>query len=159
MPDVSSFDDIRDEFERRVRKTVWATVATVDRAGNPRTRLMHPVWDGSTGYIGTLPGTLLARHVAMHPRVSLSYGDVSEPVYVDAVAHFVDDPDERRRAWDYIKSLPEPYGFDPAAIHPLWADGPGAPGWAVLKLTPVRIDIFIPPAKVNSRVWRTTASR
>lgn len=158
MPDVSSFDDIRDEFERRVRKTVWATVATVDRATNPRTRIMHPVWEGTTGYIGTLPATLLSRQLVANPRVSLSYADPMEAVYVQATAQYLAEVSEKRRAWEYITSQPEPYGFDPAAIHPLWADGPEADGWAVIELTPSRVELFSPPANVNSRVWRAASA-
>lgn len=112
------------------------------------------MWEGPTGDIGTLPDTLLARHIAAHPRLSLSYGDVAEPMYVDAHAEYVASLDERRHAWEYIKSLPEPYLYDPTTIRPLWKPGPDTPGWAVLKLTPVRVDIFIPPAKLNSRIWR-----
>jgi general stress protein 26 len=112
MPEVSSFDDIRDEFERRVRKTVWARVATVDTAGRPRNRILHPVWEGTTGWIATVPQTLKAKHLARNAHVSLGYIDAMEPVYVEATARWVDSIEERRRVWDYIKSQPEPYGYD-----------------------------------------------
>ncbi|MGH7753446.1 MAG: pyridoxamine 5'-phosphate oxidase family protein [Gemmatimonadales bacterium] len=152
MPDVSSFDDIRDEFERRVRKTVWAQVATVDTAGRPRNRILHPLWEGTTGWIATVPQTLKAKHLARNNHVSLGYIDAMEPVYVEATAAWVDSVDEKRRVWEYIKSFPEPYGYDPGAIG-VW-DSPEGENFGLLKLTPSRIEVSA--AGGEGKVWRAT---
>ena len=43
------FADIADEFAARTQRIVWCTVATVDESGRPRTRILHPIWEGTTG--------------------------------------------------------------------------------------------------------------
>ena len=153
--DVQSFEEIKDEFERRVRRTVWCSVATVDRKGRPRSRILHPIWEGPTGYIGTGPDTLKAKHLAANPYVSLSYWDPQhEQVYVDARAEWVADAAERRRIWELFKATPEPYGYDPAMI---WKDGPDSPAFGVLKLTPWRIEVWALKDMATgqeSKVWR-----
>src|SRR2546427_2809668 len=40
--DVASFDEIEQEFMERVRGIVWCSVATVDRRGRPRSRILTP---------------------------------------------------------------------------------------------------------------------
>lgn len=46
-------------FVEMAHSIVWATVATVDSRGRPRSRILHPIWewDGShlAGWIGTGP--------------------------------------------------------------------------------------------------------
>ena len=51
--DVATFDEIKDEFNARVQRIVWCTVTTIDQKGRPRSRILHPIWDGPTGYIAT----------------------------------------------------------------------------------------------------------
>ena len=51
--DVNDFSEIEDEFNARVQRIVWCTVTTVDEEGRPRARILHPVWEGSTGWICT----------------------------------------------------------------------------------------------------------
>ena len=43
---VSAFADIEKDFLARVRQIVWCSVATVDRRGRPRSRILHPLWEG-----------------------------------------------------------------------------------------------------------------
>ena len=153
--DVSRFDDIATEFDRRVRAAVWCIVATVDTRGRPRTRVLHPIWEASTGWITTRPGSLKAKHLAANPHLSCGYMDPAAPVYVDCRAEWVDDPAEKQRVWEYIKAQPEPYGFDPATI---WSNGPGGSDFGLLKLTPWRIDVWAPPGAnaPGTGVWRQT---
>ncbi len=81
---VSAFADIEKDFLARVRQIVWCNVATVDRRGRPRSRILHPIWEGRTGWILTGRHTLKTRHLAANPHVSLCYatGDLQQ-VYVD----------------------------------------------------------------------------
>jgi hypothetical protein len=155
--EVASFDEIAEEFNRRVARIVWCTVATVDRLGRPRTRILHPIWEGSTGWIGTSRESHKARHLAKNPYVSLSYWDQQQQqIYADCKAEWVDDPAEKQRIWDLYKSTPPPLGYDPAMIPP-WAGGPNAGVFGVLKLTPWRIELSAmlpPPAFELPRVWR-----
>ena len=58
-------------FVDMAHRIVWATAATVDTAGNPQSRILHPVWqwDGSTltGWIATSSLSLKAKHLAALP--------------------------------------------------------------------------------------------
>ena len=51
--DVNDFSELEDKFKAITQRIVWCTVTTVDRQGRPRSRLLHPVWDGTTGWIAT----------------------------------------------------------------------------------------------------------
>jgi general stress protein 26 len=139
MP-VASFDEIAAEFHRRVSRTVWCTVATVDTRGRPRTRILHPIWEGATGWIATGRHSLKERHLAKNPHVSLTYWDQEhEQVYIDAKAVWEDEPSEKLRVWELYKNTPPPYGYDPQVI---WRSGPDDPGYGLLKLTPWRIELY-----------------
>ena len=84
--EVAAFKDIEEEFMARVRRIVWCTVATVDRKGRPRTRILHPIWEGTTGWIATGRHTLKTKHLAKNPHVSLSYWDQQhQQIYADCV--------------------------------------------------------------------------
>ncbi|MGE5594678.1 MAG: pyridoxamine 5'-phosphate oxidase family protein [Hyphomicrobiales bacterium] len=134
--DPVPFADIQQEFEARVRRIVWATAATVDTAGRPRVRLLHPVWEGTDAWDTTRPDSLKMKHLARQPYMSLAYWDPAHAlVYADCKVELVEDLAEKRRACEYIKAQEPPYGFDPASIWP----GPDAPGFALLRLRAFRI--------------------
>ena len=42
---MPSFESIEADFLRVTSDVVWATAATVDSRGRPRTRIMHPSWE------------------------------------------------------------------------------------------------------------------
>ncbi len=44
-----TFAEIETEFIERADQMVWCAEATVNPNGRPRTRLLHPVWEGATG--------------------------------------------------------------------------------------------------------------
>ena len=48
---VLDFADIQEGFMARVSVAVYCIVATVDRQNRPRTRIMHPIWHGPTGWV------------------------------------------------------------------------------------------------------------
>ena len=52
MADVA-FDDIETRLRLITDRIVWCTFATVDRSGKPRSRILHPIWEGPTGWIAT----------------------------------------------------------------------------------------------------------
>ncbi len=69
----TQFSDLEAKFKEITTRIVWCTVATVDTAGRPRARILHPVWDGSTGWIATGRQSHKAKHIANTPYVSLTY--------------------------------------------------------------------------------------
>lgn len=146
------FSDIAETFNAVVSRIVWCTVATVDRTGRPRTRILHPIWDGPTGWLLTNRHSLKTKHLARNPHVSLTYWDPKqEVVSVEAVAEWVDSDDTKRWLWDWFKSTPPPLGYDPGM---LWK-GPDDPALGVLRLTPSRIKLDIPgPSGLARTVWR-----
>jgi len=155
---VHAFTDIQDEFNRRVQRTVWCSVATVDRAGRPRQRILHPIWEGEIGWIATSRHSHKAKHLESNPHLSLSYWDPRhEQVYVDCLATWEDDPAEKRRVWALFTSQPPPYGYDPALF---WPDGPDRSDFGALKLTPWRIELFqmTPGFREPPRVWRAVGA-
>jgi hypothetical protein len=67
--------------------------------------------------------------------------------------------EERHHAWEAFRSLPAPAGFDPATI---WPDGPDAPGAAVLRLDPYRVQVGLAADLARGalpRTWRSGAAR
>jgi general stress protein 26 len=151
--DVFDFSEIEAEFLQRVHTMVWCSVATVDSKQRPRSRILHPIWEGNTGWIGTFRHSHKARHLAQNPHVSLAYiANITQPVYADCVAEWVDDPAVKQRIWDLFLHTPPPLGYDPA---PLFGS-PTDDNFGVLKLTPWRIELVTFPAEsLNaSPVWR-----
>jgi len=136
--DVSSFAEIAAEFEARVGRIVWCTVTTVDRKGRPRSRILHPMWEGSTGWIMTGRNSFKAKHLANNPNVALSYWDQQQKnVYAECTAEWVDDVPAKQRIRDLFKNTPEPYGYDASIFFPPAEN----PAFGVLKLTPRRIEL------------------
>ena len=137
--DVTTFSDIAEEFEKRIWRMVWCTAATVDRKGRPRSRILHPIWEGSTGWIATGRQSLKAKHLARVPYISLTYWTPEhQQVYAECEAAWEDDQAEKIRIWELYKSTPPPLGYDPGMI---WKEGPDDPTYGVLKLTPWRIEL------------------
>jgi hypothetical protein len=151
--EVTNFSDIEAEFIQRVHTMVWCSAATVDSRHRPRSRVLHPIWEGATGWVTTHRHSHKARHLAKNPYVSLAYiTDIHRPVYADCSAEWVDDLDEKRRIWELFKSTPPPLGYDPASEF----GRPDHEDFGLLKLTPWRIDLVSFPApsfEEGTRVW------
>ena len=135
---VSSFEEIQIEFIARVTQAIYCSMATVDRKNRPRSRILHPIWDGSTGWVISWPASHKAQHLQINPYVSLAYiHDKEKPVYVDCQAAWVDTEDEKLRIWELHKQIPPPLGFDPephyGTIHHEY--------YGLLKFTPWRIEL------------------
>ncbi|MFN8504398.1 pyridoxamine 5'-phosphate oxidase family protein [Kouleothrix sp.] len=144
---VESFAALAEPFLERVSAAVWCNMATVDARGRPRSRVVHPVWDGAEGWLGTRRDSFKGRHLALHPAVSLAYvSDPARPVYVDAYAAWADDLATRQRVWELFLRTAPPLGYDPAPIFK------SLEGFGLLKLTPWRIEVATPPQA--TLVWR-----
>jgi general stress protein 26 len=152
MPDVERFAEIEAEFIDRVHRIVWCNMATVDGQGRPRSRIVHPIWDGSTGWIATNRDSFKNRHLAVNPYVSLAYtADITRPVYVDCVAEWADGIADKRRVWGMFSAASEPLGYDPAPFF-VAVDHPN---FGVLRLTPWRIAV-VTQSPYTSLVWHRT---
>src|SRR5687767_5420079 len=85
--EVQRFEDLQAEFLARVSQVVYCIMATIDRQNRPRSRVIHPIWDGPIGWLISWPASHKAKHLARNPAVSLAYiPDKEMPVYVDGVA-------------------------------------------------------------------------
>jgi hypothetical protein len=156
-------DPVLQEFVDTAHAITWCTVATVDRRGRPRSRVLHPVWslgaDGVlSGVVATRPTPLKVAHVAHRPAASCSYWHPDQDVAV-AECHvaWVPDAAGRRAAWETIAATPPPAGYDPTVM---WPGGPDMEDFAVLALRPWRVMVRRAPdftAGVPARVWSADA--
>lgn len=152
---VGTFAELETEFIERVHTMVWCNAATVDSKQRPRSRILHPIWEGSTGWIGTNPHSFKSKHLANNPHMSLAYiADISKPVYVECVAEWVNDLQTKQHVWNLFKDAPPPLGYEPADTF----GRVDSEHFGVLKLTPWRIDLVTFPApsyEEGTRVWRS----
>ena len=147
--EVSTFAELQAEFMVRINHAVYCSMATVDRNNRPRSRIMHPIWDGPTGWVITRPQSYKAKHLEHNPYVALAYiQDKEKPVYVDCIAEWVDDPAEKQRVWELHQTIPAPLGFDPQP-HYGTIDNPL---YGLLRFTPWRIELA--DLRGESIVWR-----
>jgi hypothetical protein len=155
--EVAHFSAIEAEFIERVHTMVWCSAATVDRQQRPRSRILHPIWEGATGWVGTHRHSHKARHLAHNPFMSLAYiTHIHKPVYVDCTAEWVDDLAQKQRIWDLFKHAPPPLGYDPAPTF----GSPDHENFGLLKLIPWRIDLISFPAasfEEGTLIWRRPA--
>ncbi len=152
--DVNDFSELEDKFKSITQRIVWCTVTTVDRQGRPRSRILHPVWDGTTGWIATGRQSHKAKHLAANPFVSLTYWDPEhEQTIIDCKADWHDDQASKDHLWELLKTTPEPVGYDPKAFWP----GADDASFGVLKLTPWRLEVWSLAAMAKGespQVWR-----
>ena len=148
--EVSTFADMQQEFIERIQTAVYCNLATIDRQGRPRSRIMHPVWDGPIGWVISWPKSHKAKHLEHNPYVSLSYiQDQNQPVYVDAKAEWIHDTDEKHRIWKLHQTTPPPLGFDPQ----LHYDTIEHQYFGLLRFTPWRIELG--DLLGESIIWRS----
>lgn len=154
MTDVAAFSEIAGKFDAITRRVVWCTFTTIDRQGRPRARILHPIWEGPTGWIATGRTSLKSKHIAANPYVSVSYWDqVHEQVQVECRAEWDDSSAAKRHLWDLFKSTPAPLGYD---LGTFWKSVDD-PTFGALKLIPWRIEIWSVGALAKGEpplVWR-----
>ena len=143
-------------------RIVWATAATVDTAGNPQSRILHPVWqwDGSSlaGWIATSPLSLKAKHLAALPRVSVTYWHPDhDTCTANCVTQWELSDAERQAGWTRFATAPAPVGYDPSIV-PGW-DSPLAPGFGILRLEPVSLRLMDGSAMVGGAGRRLSWAR
>jgi hypothetical protein len=142
---VTALADIAPAFADMAHRIVWASVATVDAQGRPRSRVLHPYWswDGSafTGVIATSPLSPKRPDTDQTPFVSVNYwAPDHDTCTAECAVEWILDDEGRRQVWDTFLHAPEPVGYDPSII-PQWTS-PTAPEFAGLRLTPYRLRVM-----------------
>ena len=142
---MTNLSTIAPAFIEIAHRIVWATVATADPSGAPRTRVLHPIWefaDGQlTGWVATSPLSPKAAHLAGEPRVSLTYWDATQDTCTaDCRATWDDSAELREAGWRRFATAPPPVGYDPSIVEP-WTD-PAAPAFGILRLEPTRLRVM-----------------
>ena len=143
---MTSLELIAPGFVEMAHSIVWASVATVDADGRPRTRILHPIWqwDGAelVGWIATSPTPQKRAHLAAHPDISISYWTTThDTCSAECSAEWVLDDDGRISVWNLFKNGPAPVGYDPVIIPP-WRGGPTSNAFAALRLRPWRLRVM-----------------
>ncbi len=132
-------------FVEMAHQIVWASAATVDAKGRPRSRILHPIWqwDGMNlvGWIATSPTPIKRAHLEATPYISLNYWTPTQDTCVaECHASWVFADETRTMVWNLFLNAPEPVGYDPAII-PVW-DSPTGQAFAALRLEPWRLRVF-----------------
>ena len=140
-----SLAEVAPHFVEMAHGIVWASVATVDQNGRPRSRVLHPIWewDGESlvGWVATGPTPTKRAHLEASPFVSANYWAPDQNTCVaECRAVLIYDDETKARIWELFKNTPEPVGYDPAII-PAW-ESPASPNYAVLRLDPWRLRVF-----------------
>lgn len=137
--------DVAPRFVAMAHQIVWCTVATVNAAGVPRTRILHPIWewdgDKVTGWIATDPTSLKARHLDHQPAISLTYWSPNhDTCSAECLTEWTNDPASKQAGWDRFLHGPEPVGYDPSMV-PVWPN-PENEHFGILRLTPTRLRVM-----------------
>jgi hypothetical protein len=157
---MPGFESLEEDFLRISAEVAWATVATVDSKGHPRTRILHPYWevvDGRpVGWVGTSRSPMKSKHLAANPFVSVAYwSPKQETAHAECRASWADD--ERERLWELYRAAEPPLGYDPGAMEP-WKDGPLAGAFAAQRLDPWRVMVLTNEdaagGRFYERYWR-----
>jgi general stress protein 26 len=163
VPDWPDFAALEDDHLRITTKTVFCPVTTVDEAGRPRSRMLHPIFavpDGRPlGWALTGRTPLKTRHIAANPHVSCACWTPShDTVFVDTVATWVEDDAEKAEVWELFLNSPTPLGWGPEGMA-----GQGVERWRNPVFRPVRPELWrvqvmtgdnYPRGELTGRVWR-----
>ncbi len=141
---MTELASIAPAFVAMAHRIVWCTVATVDSAGRPRTRVLHPIWEWSdgvlTGWIATSPNSPKAKHLEHQPAISLTYWDATQDTCTADCETAWETGDAVQAGWDRFVKGPAPVGYDPRLI-PDWTSAE-AEAFGVLRLMPARLRVM-----------------
>lgn len=142
---MNELKEIAPAFVEMAHKIVWASAATVDGKGRPRSRVLHPIWqwDGENlvGWIATGPTPMKRAHLEASPYISLNYWSPSQDTCVaECKTTWAFDDETRTMVWNLFLNAPAPVGYDPKII-PQWTS-PTCEAFAALRLEPWRLRVF-----------------
>lgn len=142
---MNQLTEVAPAFVEMAHRIVWASAASVDAQGRPRSRVLHPIWqwDGAKliGWVGTSPTPTKRAHLQASPYLSLNYWATNHDTCVaECRASWAFDDETRTMLWDLFATTPEPLGYNPAII-PAWT-GPTCDAFAALRLEPWRLRVM-----------------
>jgi Pyridoxamine 5'-phosphate oxidase len=163
MTPDGSFAELQEDFLRITSTTVFCTATTVDPAGRPRARMLHPIFvvhlGRPLGWACTGRTPLKTGHLAANPHIACSYWSPShDTVFVDCLATWVEDDAEKQRVWELFLRTPPPLGWGPEGMA-----GYGEEEWRGAVFTPLRLEPWrvqvmngreFPRGDLTGRVWR-----
>ncbi|GAA3700813.1 pyridoxamine 5'-phosphate oxidase family protein [Microlunatus aurantiacus] len=154
------FTPLTADFLRFTTEITYCTVTTVDPAGRPRSRVLHPIFrvvDGQPeGWAVTDRTPVKTAHLATNPYVACFYWSPAQnTVAIDCTAGWVEDDETRQRVWDLF-AAPEPPGWGDMSGY--GDDGLHHPRFHVLRLEPYRVQILraeqLASGDLTPRTWR-----
>jgi hypothetical protein len=160
---TDSFAELEEDFLRITAETVFCTATTVDAAGRPRNRMLHPIFivrDRSPlGWALTGRTPLKVSHLAANPHVACAYWTTShDTVFVDCATVWGEDEQEKERAWELFLETPEPLGWGLDGMVGYGPDRWRNPIFTPLRLEPWRVQVMrgeeYPRGELTGRVWR-----
>lgn len=142
---MNSYRDTADAFVHMAHRIVWASVATVQPDGTPRSRVLHPIWEWVgeeiVGWVATGKTPVKTAALAGQPAVAVNYWSPSQDTCsAECTSGWADDDVTRHRTWHLFADAPQPVGYDPKII-PGW-DSADSPSFSVLRLEPFRLRVF-----------------
>jgi hypothetical protein len=143
--EMSDLTEVAPAFVEMAHRIVWASVATVDAKGRPRSRVLHPIWqwDGKqlVGWVATSPTPLKRAHLQASSYLSLNYWTTShDTCLAECRAQWAFDDDTRTMVWNLFLNTPGPLGYNPRIVPP-W-ESPTCDAFAALRLEPWRLRVF-----------------
>lgn len=142
---MNSLEQTAPAFVKMAHQIVWASVATVDGNGRPRSRILHPIWqwegDQLIGWIATGPTAVKRAHLQNSPYVSISYwAPTHDTCVAECHASWAFDHETRKMVWNLFLNGPKPVGYDPTIV-PAWTS-PAVDAFVALRLEPWRLRVF-----------------
>jgi hypothetical protein len=162
-----SFAELEEDFLRITTETVFCIATTVDTAGRPRNRILHPIFvvrDGlPLGWALTGRTPLKASHLAANPHMACAYWTPShDTVFVDCATVWVDGEEEKGQVWDLFLETPEPLGWGADGLAGYGDERWRNPIFTPLRLEPWRVQVMrgeeYPLGKLTGSVWRRKAA-
>ena len=143
----------KDAFFAEVAKAsgtaVWCALATANRAGEPRVRIVHPTWERDVLWVATGPDTPKAKQMENNSFVDVQW-QVAPPNFIHIMARgraeIYRDAATKLHAWDAID-------YDLKDFFPA---GPEDPNYIAVKITPTRVELSEMFGSMNKRVWRAS---
>jgi uncharacterized pyridoxamine 5'-phosphate oxidase family protein len=134
---------MQQDFLEITARVVWCTVTTVDGAGRPRSRILHPIFkivEGRPrGWVATGRTPVKVTHLRRNPWVAVSYwSPEQDTVLMQCRAGWVEDPDEKQAVFELFTRTSPPLGY-PLDYGPA---GPRSRDFTPLRLDAVRAQVL-----------------